>query len=173
MNTNVCTDRIRYVMGNCTLDPVSKIIWLTLLLAIRDKNKLVTFSQQRGKRKMTMMLDNELEMVPPPTHLAAGIFRMLRRLGRDNARYKKGPFSFTYTETGHEKKLEWLINYDNDNDPVSHLDVSIQNMIEKKEEEESIKQNLAKQAQKKRRLRKLVATMVWLALLAGLLLIKC
>ena len=90
--------------------PVLRIVWMILLLAIKDKCKIVTFSRKRGKRGIVKA--DEYCMVPPPRHLFSQIIRILRHIGRDTTKNPQSPFHFTYTETGQEQKLDWFIDYD-------------------------------------------------------------
>lgn len=113
--------------------PVLKILWMILLLAIRDKSKVITFSRKRGKRDMVVKLDNEHDMVPPPRHLFSRIVNVLRQIGRDATKNPQSSFQFTYTETGQEQKFDWFINHDTTNDLNAELNKLMQKVLDVEE----------------------------------------
>lgn len=131
--------------------PVTKILWMMLLLAVRDRRKVITFSRKRGKRKMVVKLDNEHDMVPPPRHLYSRIVAILRRIGRDAGKNPHSAFNFLYTETGQEQKLEWFINHEAAHDLKEELNGLLQKVHDAEEADRKQKNDeRARQVRRKR-----------------------
>lgn len=130
--------------------PVLKITWMILLVAIRHKCGVISFSRERGGKGMTVKLDNEHDMVPPPRHLFPQIVKVLRRVGRDAIKNSKSPFQFTYIETGQEQKLDWSINYN----AAPDVDAELNNLMQKIHKAEEAERKLWNEKRKRQIQRK-------------------
>ena len=90
--------------------PVLKITYMLLMMAIKDRVKVLTFIRNRQKGTITIMADHKDELVPPPRHLSRYILRRLRRLGQFAFRDPETSFRFTFTEDGGQQRLDWFID---------------------------------------------------------------
>ena len=134
-----------------TVSPIPKLVWMILLISIRDKCKVLTLELKRNDGEhMTITMDGEHEMVPPPRHLSCTILDMVCRIGREAAKNQKSSFGFLYTETGSGQTLQWLTCYDNEDAPGTELDTLMQKIVD----EETAAEELKTQEKRRRELQK-------------------
>lgn len=123
------------------MSPVLKLLWMILLMTIKNKYKNVTFIRKRGKKDMEVKLDDERYFCPPPRCLFSQIVSILRRIGRKAAASPQTPFRFAYTETEQERKLAWFINYDFECNVAEELNSLMRQIYDAEEEKEKLRRD--------------------------------
>ncbi len=112
METRNLLERFDAGMPNCS--PTLKLVWMVLLLALKDEAGSVRFSRKQDKIVTLWYTPKNCgvcEMIPPPRHLFSCTMHVLHQMGRQAAKNPDSAIAFSYSETGEEETLVLSIDH--------------------------------------------------------------
>jgi hypothetical protein len=103
-------------------NPGAKLLWMLLLLVVRDKFGRLTFSQ-KGKSQIVVKM-GAFKMVPAPRHLFPAFVKLARRIGHDNR-----SLDWSYTERKRTRRLKFMVDYAN-GDPAVQINAAMIKLLQ-------------------------------------------